>query len=134
MTVNFGVNYLAVIVATIAVMVIGFVWFRPQVFGSRWMAYIGKPGQQMRPGPDFVIAIAAGFVNAWTLALFSLNLGGSTIADGVALGVLVWLGFFATTFAATNVFAKRSWGLFGIDAGHALVGQVVMGAIVTVWR
>lgn len=53
MAVNLGVNYLAVIVTTIAVLVLGFIWFRPNVFGNHWMAYQGKAGEEMKPGPDF---------------------------------------------------------------------------------
>ena len=43
MSLDFSVNYVAVLVATIAVMVFGFVFFLPQVFGARWMALIGRP-------------------------------------------------------------------------------------------
>lgn len=55
------------------------------------------------------------------MAVLSLNLGGRTLADGVLLGALVWLGFFASLLAANTVLAKPSWGLFGIDVGHALL-------------
>ena len=51
MSLDFGVNYAAVVVAMIAVMVFGFVFFLPQVFGARWMALIGRPNEPMRPGP-----------------------------------------------------------------------------------
>jgi hypothetical protein len=32
------------------------------------------------------------------------------------------------------VFAKRSWTLWGIDVGHALLAQVVLAVIVTLLR
>ena len=41
MAVNFGVNYLAVVVAAVVALVIGFIWYSPPVFGNRWMAYLG---------------------------------------------------------------------------------------------
>ena len=40
MAVNFGVNYLAVVVAAVVALVIGFIWYSPPVFGNRWMAYL----------------------------------------------------------------------------------------------
>ncbi|TME70083.1 MAG: DUF1761 family protein, partial [Chloroflexi bacterium] len=40
MAVNFGVNYLAVVVAAVVALVIGFIWYSPRVFGNRWMAYL----------------------------------------------------------------------------------------------
>jgi hypothetical protein len=134
MTVNFGVNYLAVIVATIAAFVIGFVWFG-LLFQRQWGAAHNLTREQMRPqGASAVIAIVAPLINAWVLAVLSLNLGAKSLGDAVALGVLVWLGFFATQQAATTAFQRRSWNIFGIDTVHALIVQVVVAAIVTLWR
>jgi hypothetical protein len=45
--VNFGVNYLAVVVAEVVALVIGFVWYSPRVFGNRWMAYLGTTQAQL---------------------------------------------------------------------------------------
>ena len=104
MAVNLSVNYLAVIVATIAAFVIGFLWYG-MLFTKQWSAAHNLTAEQMRPqGPGFIVAFGAPLLNAWVLALLSLNLGGKTIADAVMLGVLVWLGFYASQFAANTVF------------------------------
>jgi uncharacterized protein DUF1761 len=134
MALSFAVNYVAVVVATVAALIVGFIWFMPMVFGSRWLAYLGRPGEQLRPGPEFVLSIASAFVNAWTLAVLALNLKAASAMDGVVVGVLVWLGFFVTVTTANTVIAKRPWGLWAIDVGHALVAQVAMAVIVTVMR
>jgi hypothetical protein len=131
---EFGVSYLAVVVATIAVMAFGFVFFLPQVFGARWMALIGRPNEAMRPGPEFVVSILAAFINAWTLAVLARSVGASSIADGLVLGALVGIGFFGAAFAANTVISKRPWSLFAIDAAHGLIGQMIMAAIVSAWR
>ncbi|MEP6693960.1 MAG: DUF1761 domain-containing protein [Chloroflexota bacterium] len=134
MSLDFAVNYVAVVIATVAVMAFGFVFFLPQVFGARWMALIGRANEPMRPGPEFVVSILAAFVNAWTLAVLARSLGASTLADGLVLGALVGVGFFAAAFAANTVIAKRPWSLFAIDAAHGLIGQMIMAAIVAVLR
>ena len=134
MSLEFGVNYLAVVVATIAVMAFGFVFFLPQVFGARWMALIGRPNEAMRPGPEFVVSVLAAFINAWTLAVLARSVGASSIVDGLVLGALVGVGFFGAAFAANTVISKRPWSLFAIDAAHGLIGQMIMAAIVSAWR
>jgi hypothetical protein len=131
---DLGVNYVAVVVATLAVMVFGFVFFLPQVFGSRWMALVGRPNEPMRPGPEFVISILAALLNAWTLAVLARSLGATTVSGGLVLGALVGVGFFGAAFAANTVISKRPWSLFALDAGHGLIGQMIMAAIVAVWR
>lgn len=144
MALSFAVNWVGVIVGNIALLVIGFVWFMPKVFGDRWIAYMGRPGEQLnevkerltyrKPGPDFVLSILSGTLNSFVMAVLALNLKATTAGDGILLGLLVWAGFFLSYMTANKVFAKRSWGLWGIDVSHALVAQVVLAAIVTLLR
>ena len=115
---------------------IGFAWYAPQVFGNRWMGYLGTTQAQLgQPGAmGIVVGVIASLINAAVLALLSLNLGGMSLTDGVMLGVLAWLGFMATITAAQISFEKRPWGLWVLNNAHSLIVQVVMAAIVTVWR
>jgi hypothetical protein len=131
---SFAVNWVGVIVGNVALLIIGFVWFMPNVFGDRWIALMGRPGEQLRPGPDFVLSILSGTLNAFVMAVLALNLRATTIGDGVMLGLVVWAGFFLSYMTANTVFAKRSWTLWGIDVGHALLAQVVLAVIVTLLR
>jgi hypothetical protein len=134
--VNFGVNYLAVVVAAVVAMVIGFAWYSPAVFGKRWMAYLGTTQAELgNPGGmGLAVGIVASLANAWVLAVLTMNLGGTTIVDAITLGVLCWLGFMATITAAQISFEKKSWGLWLLNNGHNVIVQVVMAAIVTLWR
>ncbi|HKC91146.1 MAG TPA: DUF1761 domain-containing protein [Candidatus Limnocylindria bacterium] len=133
---NFGVNYIAVVVAAVVALVIGFIWYSPRVFGTRWMAYLGTTQAQLgNPGPTgMAVGVVASLINAWVLAVLSLNLGGKTLTDGIMLGVLAWLGFMATITAAQISFEKKPWGLWVLNNAHNLLVQVIMGAIVTAWR
>jgi hypothetical protein len=136
MAINFGVNYIAVVVAAVVALVIGFIWYSPRVFGNRWMAYLGTTQAQLgNPGPTgMAVGVVASLINAWVLALLSLNLGGKSLTDGVMLGVLAWLGFMATITAAQISFEKKPWGLWILNNAHNLLVQVIMAAIVTAWR
>lgn len=98
--------------------------------GDRWIAYLGRPGEQLRPGPDFVLSILSGTLNSFVMAVLALNLKATTAGDGILLGLVVWAGFFLSYMTANTVFGKRPWGLWGIDVGHALVAEVVLAVIV----
>ena len=78
--------------------------------------------------------LVVGLVNAWVIALLSLNLGASSVGDGILLGALVWLGFGATFKAAQVTFERRPWAVWALQAVHDLVVQVVVAVIVTLWR
>ena len=134
MALSFAVNWVGVIVGNIALLVIGFVWFMPNVFGDRWIALMGRPGEQLKPGPDFILSVLSGTLNSFVMAVLALNLKATTVGDGILLGLVVFAGFFLSYMTANTVFAKRSWTLWGIDVGHALIAQVVLAVIVTLLR
>ena len=136
MTLEFGVNYLAVLVAAIAAVVIGFVYYGLTGFRERWLAMIGKPVQPgARPGPTSMLAGAVvALVNAWGLAVLARTVGASGIGDAVVLGLFVWLAFMATLSAATVTFEEHPWGLWVLNNAHHVIVQVVMAAIVVLWR
>jgi len=92
------------------------------------------PGEQLKPGPDFILSVLSGTLNSFVMAVLALNLKATTAGDGILLGLVVFAGFFLSYMTANTVFAKRSWTLWGIDVGHALIAQVVLAVIVTLLR
>ena len=134
MAVNLGVNYLAVVVAAVAAVAIGIVYYGLAGLGDRLARVLGStPVRQ--PGPaQLAIGVVVSLVNAWVLALLSLNLGAASITDGIMLGVLAWLGFMATLSGAQVAFQGRPWNAWLITNVHDVVIQVVIAAIVTLWR
>ena len=135
MTIDFGVNYLAVIAAAIAGAVIGFLYYGVAGLGDRLAKMNGMPPRGGPPSPpQAAIGLVVGLVNAWVLALLSLNLGATTITDAIVLGVLVWFGVAAAFKAAQVAFEGRSWGAWTLAGVHDLIIEIVAAAIVTVWR
>lgn len=134
MALSFAVNWIGVIVGNVALLVIGFVWFMPNVFGNRWIALMGRPGEQLRPGPEFIVSVLAGTLNSFVMAVLALSLKATTVGDGILLGLVVFAGFFLSYLTANTIFAKRSWTLWAIDVGHALIAQVVLAVVVTLMR
>ena len=134
MAVNVAVNYLAIVVAAAAAVAIGIVYYGLAGLGDRLARLMGQTPVG-RPGPaQLVIGVVVSLVNAWVLALLSLNLGAASITDGIMLGVLAWLGFMATLSGAQVAFQGRPWNAWLITNVHDVVVQVVMAAIVTLWR
>lgn len=124
-----AVNWLAVIIAAVANVVIGTVWYLPQVFGKQWAALTGR---EINASPNpmlYVIAIVGSVISAYVLALVVHATGAHTITDGIVVGLVVSIGFQLTSQAVGGAFEGRSWTLFGINGGNSLVAFAVMGAI-----
>ena len=134
---SLSVNYLAVVAAGIAAVVIGFLYYGPPRLGYSGMRILGltPPPPGAPPAPTgAAMGVIVGLVNAWGVAVLALNLGAATLADGVVLGVFIWFAFSATFTTAQVAFEGRSWNLWLLNNVHNVIVQVVIAAIVTVWR
>lgn len=127
-----GVNWVAVVVAAVANVVIGFVWYLPQVFGNRWASETGRPLPQTGqiPVTTYVAGVVIALIVAYVLALLAGAVGAATLVDGATLGFFAWLGFAAPTTASGALYEGRSTTWWAINAGFILVALVVMGAII----
>ena len=124
-------NWIAIIIATVAAMVIGFLWYGP-VFGKSWMSLSGRgmAGDPSSAGPMYALTALAAFIEAVALNWFIHETGWTTGAGGALIGLYAGLGFIATAFFSQVLFAGRPPRLYAIDAGYQVFQAVVMGAII----
>lgn len=126
------VNLLAVLIAAMAAMGIGSIWYGP-LFGKTWMKLIGisKDDVNKKEMPKlYGIMFLASLVEAYVLSHFIHYAGAVGLVLGAKTGLWAGLGFVATTMIGNYMFAKRPMKLYYIDAGYALVNLVIMGAII----
>ena len=126
------INLLAVFVAGVAHMGTGLVWFSPKLFGNAWAELTGK---DLTPDPRWLIAGLVGhMVIALALAVIVGLADATTVAGGIAVAVLVWLGFVVTLEVGELIWEKIPFRLFVIRIGNHLVALSIAGAILAVWR
>ena len=130
-----GVNYVAIIIATLAAFGLGAIWYT--VLSKPWMHALGKTEAECREqhqGPakalPFVIAIVALFVMALMLAGLMGHLGDVTVRGGVISGFFVWLGFVITTMGVNHAFSGAKPMLTVIDGLHWLAVLLIQGAVI----
>jgi len=125
-----GINYLAVVVAALVGFAAGGVWYR--VFGTVWMAALGRRPEDIKPTPGpFIVAFLAQLVMAYVLAGLIGHLGGAVnVQNSIVSAAFIWLGFVATTIAVNDSFQGAKPSLTLIDAGHWLVVLALMGFVI----
>jgi uncharacterized protein DUF1761 len=137
-----SLNWLAVLVAAISTMVVGFLWYSPLLFAKPWMREMGyDPNDKAKTdemkksaGPAYAGSMVAGLLSAFTLALILHGLRAEDLHFGIMASFHIWLGFVATVQFTGALFMKQSMKLFAINTGYQLVCYLVMGSILTVWR
>src|SRR6266481_1324485 len=136
-----SLNWLAILVAGLSTMVVGFLWYSPLLFAKPWMKEMGyDPNDKARmeemkksAGPAYGGSFLASLISAFILALFLHEMRVESLHIGLLVGFHVWLGFVATVQFTSALFTKQSMKLFGINTGYQLVCYLAMAAILTVW-
>ena len=120
-------NYLAVVMAAVAGMIAGAVWYG--ALANPWMKAVGYD-EPPKPDPKiYIVAIVAQLIIAWTLAGVIGHLGTHTLSGGVISAFFCWLGFCAAPMAVNHRFQEKGWDLTVIDGGYWLAVFVLQGAI-----
>ncbi len=134
------VNVIAVIVAALVSMVLGWVWYSPALFGKRWMMLLGKSQEEIQSmgknaGKYYALTLAGSLVLAFVLAQFVLQLvPDRTWAQGAQVGFWAWLGFALTTALSTSLFEGRKLELWFINQGYHLLEFLILGALLAAWK
>lgn len=122
---------LPTIAGAILNMIIGFFWYSPSLYGNTWVKLIGKNMDELKKGSNnaYLYVSLGSFIEAFVLANVLKQIGTRDLVSGALWGLLIWLGFVATTMAANYMFASRPQKLYLIDTGYHLVSLLVMGAV-----
>ncbi len=128
------VNWLAIVVAAVANMVLGALWYAPSFFGKAWMKLTGLSVESLEQAKkagmakSYLFMFLSSLLMGYILALF---LGGAaTVFNGLQAGFWLWLGFVATTSLGSVLFEKQPFGLYAIHNGYHLASLLAMGAII----
>ncbi|QEE62104.1 DUF1761 domain-containing protein [Salinibacterium sp. dk2585] len=127
------INWLAVIVAAVATIAIGSVWYTPKVFGT-----MRAKDARVRPHENgwvpIVVGVITAFVTSWVLAgaaaIAHHFYGGSFLANSVITSIILWAGLAAARFITHDAFENRPRRLTLLTIAHELVTFLAIAFII----
>jgi Protein of unknown function (DUF1761) len=125
-----AINYVAVIVATLASWVAGAAWYG--VLGKVWTRAVGWRDGEARPAPmlPMAVSVVAELLMAVGLAgLISHLVGAPTVRAGLFAAALSWLSFVLPSGVVNNAFQGRKVLLTLIDTAHWLIVLLIQGVV-----
>ena len=129
--------FLGILLAAIANMILGMLWYNPLVFGKTWMKLTNiKPADIARMKKTgsttkaYLSSFLAAIITAYVLAIFLKMSAASTTAEGAVVGLLAWLGFVATTSLGDYLYACKPKQLYWLNNGYNLISFILMAMIV----
>jgi len=130
-----GINYLAILVAVISVMLLGSLYYSPFLFGKLWIKLIHIKQEEIKGVVLGHLLSTIGFIiSAFILAIFFKLLGISGTIHGLIYGALICLGFVAPTMLLSVAYGNKPFALFFLDLGNMLLSYSAMGVIISTWK
>lgn len=129
------VSPLAIIVVALINIILNAFWYSPRVFGTMWANSLNKSTQELVPSVwQYTGSFITSLIMAWVLAVLVVSLGIVTIGQAALLGLILWLGFVATTHFGGVVWADKPLKVYFIDSAIVLLSLVIMAIILTLWH
>ncbi|HEU4917771.1 MAG TPA: DUF1761 domain-containing protein [Acidimicrobiia bacterium] len=129
-------NWLAVIVATIAWFAFSAIWYSVPPLSKAWqdaskvdMAADGPPLAVL-----FIPTLIGYFVTTVVIGLIVEAIGVTEIGDGVILGVVLGIGFGAVSALVTQVYERKGSNYWLINGINAVIAYVIVSVILTAWQ
>jgi len=133
------INLWGVLLAAVSSMVVGSLWYMPNVFGKTWakMAGVkldqmgkGKPGDMIWTyGTVFVASLVTAYILAAVTFLAQWFSHDSYLQDALTVALWLWLGFTAARIYVHDTFEMRRKKLTLLNVSHELVTVLVMALI-----
>ena len=124
-------NWLAIGLGTVAFFAVGALWYTV-LFGKAWQKAVGLSDEQLKTGAnmplifgtcfvlEFVVVLTLGHLYAFLHASDHVKM---MIATGFGLAIM------SPAVGINYLYQRKSLKLFLIDAGHFVVGMVVVGYV-----
>jgi hypothetical protein len=133
---NLNLNHVAIVVAAVIFWCLGAFWYSPVLFAKPWVEIVGRQMGEKPKGlvkgmissfiGDLILAEVLAHVIVWSSAL--------TWGRGVWIGFIVWLGFFLSPAYPQSIYEGRPFKYVAINGGYWLVGFLIVGGLLAVWR
>lgn len=131
---HFDVNWLAIILATVASMALGMAWY--MLLLKQWLSALGKSAEEIgaRMGggsAPFVWSALGQLVMAYFIALLTpLLMGETNWRTAISTGAHLWLGFILTSMIINHRYQGQKWALTVIDSGYLLGAVTIQGLVI----
>ncbi len=130
------INYLAVLVASVAAFVVGFIYYMPGVMGNLWVKALGKDPHEFTNSPmlSMLLSFLLTIITAIALDLIFISMGTQTIADGLVISAVIGVFIVAANMLGDYLFSNAKFSLFLIQGTYRLITMLVLAAILMAWR
>ncbi|MHA2289737.1 MAG: DUF1761 domain-containing protein [Promethearchaeota archaeon] len=127
-------NIWAVLVVTAVEFFLGFLWYSKFILGNLFLKHLGKSQDEVQMKPlDGILSVVASFLMFLFFAILLDLMGTFDLVISLALALVVWVGFIATSNYYGVIYEGRNKVLYLIFILYKLVGLLIGALILGLW-
>ena len=131
------INWIAVFVGAIGYFMLGALWYS-FLFQKKWIAYnkidMNDPNGKKGVGAIMFASFVMMFICSLGIAILAEYMDLRGWMHGVKLGLVTGVCFAVTSIAINMLYEKKPLGLFFINGGYQLLGNIIAAVIICCWR
>jgi hypothetical protein len=133
-------NWPAIAVAALGYFALGSLWYSPLLFVKKWIGYlnidVNNPDAKKGMAAMFAGSLVLMFLQCLAIAIIAERIGirGNGWMSGLKLGALTGCFLCAATVGVNYLYEKKPLGLFLINGGYAVVGNIIAAIIICCWE
>jgi hypothetical protein len=131
-------NWLAIVVAGLAYFALGALWYSKLLFVTPWIRMTGvkadDPNVKKGLGQMMITSLVLMMIISLGIALILGRIGSISWMSGLKVGLIAGLCFSSTAIYISYLYEKRPFALVLINGGYNVVGSVIAGIILAVWK
>ena len=131
------INWIATLAGAIAYFALGAPWYS-FLFQKKWIQYTGvsmtDPNAKKGMGAIMFGSFIMMFICSLAIAILASRLQLSGWMSGLKLGLLTGIFFAFTSMAINMLYEKKAVGLYFINGGYQVLGNIIAAIIICSWR
>lgn len=131
------INFLAVLVASLAAFALGALWYSPILFGKKWQLNVGLKKEDFENvnfaktyGTSFLLMFIMGIGLDQLLNVHLTNI--DNFVEGAFHGAIMGFFFSAMSIGINYLYQQKTLTLYFIDATYQILFLFIMGGIISI--
>ena len=130
-------NWIAILTGAIGYFALGAIWYS-FLFQKKWIAYnkidMNDPNGKKGVGVIMLASFVVMFITSIGIAFLAYRIGVWGWMSAVKLGIFTGVCFSCTSMAINMLYEKKPMGLFFINGGYQVLGNIIAALIIVCRR
>ena len=132
-------NWIAIFCGALGYFALGALWYSKLLFSKKWIELtkvnVNDPDAKKGMGMLMLISFVWMFITSFGIAVIRERVGDiDGWMGGVKLGAITGLCFGTAAISISYLYEKRPMGLYLINGGYTLLGNIIAAVVVCSWH